>query len=130
MKSKSFSSIEQSKHLIELGLDIKTSDMVHFIYRNLPYEDNPGEISYISTEFQEDWQTCFNEHFEDFGTDDIPAWSVDALFRILPNDCNLHIFLVDSRKVCRIESPTINTNVHEYPIDAIYEMICLLFEKT
>ena len=62
-------SIEQSKKLIELGIDVNTADMVYCI-----------EL------YKEGWKYS-NEAYPIDGTlegDDIPAWSLSALLELIP----------------------------------------------
>lgn len=63
-------SIEQSKKLIELGIDIKTADMDYIQFANAPKEyDCVANM----------WN---NEHEEDW----IPAWSLSALLDVLKSE--------------------------------------------
>ena len=62
-----YTSIEQSKHLLELGLKAETADMQWFL------EDNYGIVQ-------------IKEDLEDWGGDcTIPCWSVGALLMLMPN---------------------------------------------
>lgn len=74
-------SIEQSKKLIELGIDINTADMHYSTWTIL----NEGE--YILSPNQGE---TIEELQEDYGNQVIPAWSLSALIQVLP------ITIVDS----------------------------------
>lgn len=74
-------SIEQSKKLIELGIDINTADMHYSTWTIL----NEGE--YILSPNQGE---TIEELQEDYGNQVIPAWSLAALIQVLP------ITIVDS----------------------------------
>lgn len=66
--------IEQSKRLLELGLDDDTADMFHpaqHIGKDIVrYSDSPMRVQ--------------EEHFEIF-VDDLPAWSLHRLIAMLPD---------------------------------------------
>lgn len=66
--------IEQSKRLLELGLDNDTADMFHpaqHIGKDIVrYSDSPMRVQ--------------EEHFEIF-VDDLPAWSLHRLIAMLPD---------------------------------------------
>lgn len=68
-------SIEQSKKLIELGIDINTADMHYSTWTIL----NEGE--YILSPNQGE---TIEELQEGYGNQDIPAWSLTALLELIP----------------------------------------------
>ena len=68
MKTKICTSIEQSKRLIELGLDVSTADMDYIPIINL---ENEYDIQVNN------WN---NEHEDNW----IPAWSLSALLELIP----------------------------------------------
>ena len=68
-------SLEQSKKLIELGVDINTADMHYSTWTIL----NGGE--YILSPNQVE---TIEELQEDYGNQVIPAWSLTALMDVLP----------------------------------------------
>lgn len=82
MKSKICTSSEQSKKLIELGIDVNTADM-YYMYR-------PWEIDENTIGSQSDASIGFDLVFY-YGADNgktyhyIPAWSLSALLDIIPN---------------------------------------------
>lgn len=69
---KSYTDLEQSKRLIELGLDVETSDM-HYIEDS---SDNPYCELYAS-KLNEEARKRYNTHY-------IPAWSLSALLELMP----------------------------------------------
>ena len=81
METRIATSIEQSKKLIELGIDINTADMHYSTWTIL----NEGE--YILSPNQGE---TIEELQEDYGNQVIPAWSLSALIQVLP------ITIVDS----------------------------------
>ena len=101
---------EQSKHLIELGLDVKTADMYYPEF-DLVYTKIPSIMD------------------EDFYLDsDIPAWSLTALMEIMPENCDVTktkngytAGYVIPHKIIEWEGKT--------PVDAAYNLICDLIEN-
>ena len=81
MENRIATTIEQSKKLIELGIDINTADMHYSTWTIL----NEGE--YILSPNQGE---TIEELQEDYGNQVIPAWSLSALIQVLP------ITIVDS----------------------------------
>lgn len=67
--------INQSKKLLELGIDVNTADMYYSYDYNIDeYEDDAQIIP----------QSELGQHFSLF-PEDIPAWSLSALLGILPS---------------------------------------------
>ena len=141
-------SIQQSKKLIELGIDINTADMCYY------YDHN------WSNEHIEIPKVCDN-NYEQFipesEEDDIPAWSLTALIDLLPsefiikNDLGTFKYKIDIRKYKYADEKNlyqivygsiktdadgqysfkdmINTGEKESLFDAVFEMIILLKEN-
>ena len=65
MKGKICTSIEQSKKLIALGIDVNTADMYYNV-NSYGIQDKPVAIGKVLSK-------------------DIPAWSLSALIELLPN---------------------------------------------
>lgn len=61
-------SLEQSKELIELGIDVSTADMDYIPFANEPKVYN-CVINIYNNEHEDDW---------------IPAWSLSALLNLMP----------------------------------------------
>lgn len=109
-------SIEQSKHLLELGLDPKTADMSY-------YEAIIGDYyPQVGKEYK----------------DDIPAWSLSALLDLIPSDGPFGIVLDNySKKIKNLWTVTYNTYPVEFSptqaapdlIDAVCEIIIWLLEN-
>jgi len=134
-------SIEQSKKLMELGIDINTADMDY-----VPFVNDPTEYDCVINEWN-------NEHEEDW----IPAWSLSALLDILPSEftevgkystttyeikirkykftdnVNLHQIAYGSYKFYEDDNSSwkdmINTGEKEDLLDAAFEMVCWLKEN-
>ena len=99
---------EQSKKLIELGMDIKTADMCW----SIDISDLPTLLAYPITDC-DNWENK------------IPAWSLSALLELMPITCVLSI----SNGHYRIVSNETNTFFHNNPLDAAFEMIVWLKEN-
>ena len=108
-------SIEQSKKLIELGIAVNTADMHYSTWTIL----NEGE--YILSPNQGE---TIEELQEDYGNQVVPAWSLSALLRLMPN------FNMFKRTIeCRIETANHLIDKACDPIDAAFEMVCWLKEN-
>lgn len=82
--------IEQSKRLLELGLDVQTSDCYHYAiqyFDGVSYE-NTGKMA-IGLRSNIADENHFDYLLESFGLDDmdcfIPAWSLHRLIAMLPD---------------------------------------------
>lgn len=70
-----FTSIEQSKHLIDLGLNPETADMCWGIDDDtMKYNNNPYPLP---------WKDYTAKEFY------LPCWSLGALMDVMPTGCNL-----------------------------------------
>ena len=124
MDTKICTSIEQSKKLIELGIDARTADMYYF-------DDHYNLVS-LKTDFSYENYLLYNRTEFDY----IPAWSLTALFGVLPK-IGAHEPML--RKLYYISEPTERyicqysltdmTSEYDNPVDACYEMIIKLKEK-
>lgn len=115
MKTKICTSLEQSKKLMELGIDRNTADMHYSTWTIL----NEGE--YILSPNQGE---TMEELQEDYGNQVIPAWSLSALLRLMPN------FNMFKRTIeCRIETTNHLIDKACDPIDAAFEMVVWLKEN-
>ena len=122
-------SIEQSQKLIELGIDVNTANMDYIQFANDP-KVYDCVINIYNNEHEDDW---------------IPAWSLSALFSILPFD-----LIVDNRRyvfsMCKgfdkngdtyaIKYAIFNTTFYLHltdfynnPVDAAFEMVVWLKES-
>lgn len=100
MKTKICTSPEQSKKLMELGIDVNTADMF--------YRDNGVDVKLM-------W-----EHLPDVQVT-TPAWSLVALFDLFPNGSILR--KSDKGKYFMFG------NMFDNPIDAAFEMVVWLKEN-
>lgn len=114
--NKDYTSVEQSRKLIELGIDKTTSDM-HYDKHSLENYYSPipliGKYSEIHDQF--------------------PCWSLTALFNVLPNGTDVVKEEADTeneRYMCTvgINDDIISTFANN-PVDACVEMILKLKEN-
>ena len=98
---------EQSQKLIELGIDVNTADM----YWNLTNQNHPPIIGKYCVEY---------------GGMELPAWSLTALFNMLPKSARLE--KGSSTELFRVNLPVELKCSDWYldPIDAAFEIVCLL----
>jgi hypothetical protein len=112
MTNKICTSIEQSKKLIELGIDVYTADM------------------YWKNEVSDKYFQCFTP-FVSNGTDidydyDIPAWSLSVLLELIPPGNVLLRDALNSKYKC---INTVDSDYYDNPLDAAFEMVCWLKEN-
>ena len=109
-------SIEQSRKLVALGIDLQTADMYY-----LPQVMNEGETLWPIDEGY------------DLDDADQPAWSLSALLEVIPKECEPDIQKSPISGVyfayCFADSKAHITDDHGNAIDAAYEMVCWLLEQ-
>ena len=112
--------IEQSKHLLELGLDPNTADCMWLVTLRARLHVLDGEpISNYDM-----WENY-------------PAWSLSALLEVMPNNDYWEICLWQykgQRWQCVFDDVEFSNGetkafVADTPIDAAYEMVCWLLEN-
>lgn len=116
--------IEQSRHLLELGLDPKTADMSYS-------EEYFGKDKDDNDEWCWRLNACKFINVEGI----IPAWSLSALLNVMPKE---HEPEIQKSPVTGqyfvygffdMDKPTYMTKDYDSPIDAAYEMVCWLLEQ-
>jgi len=117
--------IEQSKHLLDLGLDPKTSDMVWVRYAAGGYR----------------LEVLHRELFERIMETDIATWSITALLEVMPSnigDYDLYITkhkYVDGGHGYNVEYnrgftiSVLHKGTSRDLVTAAYEMVCWLLEQ-
>lgn len=110
-------SIEQTKKLIDLGIDINTADLTVL---DLPVQDG-DRFKFISSKLPNDTFPSIT----DGKSERIPAWSLTALLGLIPK------FSLE-KDVSGNEGYQLhynyNTVYYDDPIDAAFDMICWLKE--
>lgn len=130
-------SVEQSKKLIELGIDVYTADMYWSKCTIIDFGDGTLKVSYTA-------EPCNISQFKN-NDEDIPAWSLSALLDILP----FHIISNNQRyafgifkgfnkegetymlryNVFNTEIILYETDYYNNPLDAAFEMVVWLKEN-
>ena len=115
--------IEQSNKFIELGIDINTADMYYHYDEDFNQFDLPQII--------DDGEGSFSAHYALF-PDDIPAWSLSALLKLMPivngNTYTMNGTL-DGGAIISHEELTCIVSQEDNPLDAVFEMIVRLKEN-
>ena len=118
--SKICTTIEQSKKLIELGLDANTADMYYPYLGSEEYGDTPrvGKGMVYS------------------GKEDIPSWSLSALLNLLPHTDLDGVELnnySDDRKVWTAlfywKNIRTQIKIADNPFDAVFKVVCWFLEN-
>jgi len=113
MKVKSYTDINQSKKLVEI-LPIESADMCYSNISEYPELITKEQITHAKVLYGSFDIKYFNV------TDDTPCWSLAALLDIIPaGTVLLHDINGLGYKCIR----NIDTNWHDNPVDACYEMI-------
>ena len=120
-------SYEQSKSLLELGLDPNTADMKY---------DPRWDIPVIISEYDYDSHLNYNPDYENT---DIPAWSLTALLALMPKikffkDEDAYepcISRYGDKYICSYNCGGADEHwyIEDNPIDAAYKMVCWLKEN-
>lgn len=136
-------SLEQSKKLIELGIDENTSDMVYL----KSYFEDDGEYNLLVGSYHEGYAERDGKTLVPVFDEHIPAWSLSALLELMPSylfefergiDLNIYPNLsskawhcsympnaVENMKNDKFKQITSGDNL----VDAAFEMICWLKEN-
>lgn len=119
MKTKICTSLEQSKKLMELGIDINTADMCYCPIMNIDSGKNSGYLEVPE---------CYSfSEVKNYLVPYLPTWSLTALLKLIPNyqiqtqDNGIGILYGCKDEIKIIEGET--------PIDAAFEMVCWLLEN-
>lgn len=111
-------SLEQSKKLIELGIDVNTADMCYYYDHN--WSNEHIEIPKV-------WDNNYEQFIPESEEDDIPAWSLSAMLRLIPR-FTLEREINGDDKDEFILTYRHNSVCDEDLVDAAFEMICWLKE--
>lgn len=117
--------IEQSKKLIELGIDVNTADMN---YCNSSYKGKNyvGEWK-LSLQSPQEAKSILDMSVTNWNTywEIIPAWSLSELIELMPSatldSSNDHFY--------RLRCAEKFSEWHNNPIDTAFEMVCYLLEN-
>lgn len=119
--------IEQSRHLAELGVDLKTADLT---YEKLAI--------WNKVDFPEGFQYRLRDmHFQYFSGIGVPCWSLEALLELMPEvldgSCGLSIYKEDDEWMVCYEDGCGHVYGHEETsfdiVLAAYRMVVWLIEN-
>ena len=133
-----YTSIEQSKKLLELGLKPETADMYYFL--------DPTPVGNIYSPVVIFIEKHLKSRMPEYNKGDIPCWSVGALIKVLPHDivyqtklfepthCGLNLSKTGvgyASSIDRYPDRSFNQCWTENPdlIDALYNCIVWLLEN-
>jgi len=134
--------IEQSKKLIELGVDINTADMRYGYIAPYDYSDRMFDGGYDEVPYPKDFLKRNPNFSENEYDGELPAWSLAALLELLPklyeweNDpedggCQPNLCKGWDNNQWHIvyRSAIYITEWYDDPIDAAFEMVVWLKEN-
>lgn len=110
-----FTTIEQSKKLLELGLSPESADMFWSLRHDYP--------TIIGDDY--DNTPCYNDSDDN---SDIPCWSLQSLLSIMP-DYTLQGDAEYCFIVCDTHRHSTSTYLDGFQINAAFEMVCWLLEN-
>ena len=116
---KHYTTIEQSKKLLELGLNPKSADM-YYLSQGM---DDSGK-KYYSLDVDEGYNDDISER-------DIPCWSLAALLQVMPivDEHTYHICgTLNGGALCEHGCTSVMFQ-EDTIIDACFEMVCWLLEN-
>ena len=124
-------SFEESKKLIELGIDVNTADM----WWAERYEGVVTENGqYVVAEFPYYYLSLTKPSDTNYSQDtikDIPAWSLPALMELM--NCNCYNISLNCHgaewNIKFDDSEKYKDFTKDYPLDAAFEMVCWLLEN-
>lgn len=113
-------SLEQSKKLLELGIDVNTADMIYYWFGDFKLNDEWYELNLGTYRVNDK---------------DIPSWSFAALMDLLPEHVTVSSYL--KQDYYRFEiTPTevlfgdsCHTEKSDNKLDAVFQMVCWLKEN-
>jgi hypothetical protein len=119
-------SVEQSKKLIKLGIDINTSDMRYGYIAPYDFSDRMYDGGYDEVPYPKDF-LLKNPNFSANEYDgELPAWSLSSLLQLIPpGNILLHDTLNGKYKCIN----TVDSSYYDNPLDAAFEMVIWLKEN-
>lgn len=128
--NKNYTSIEQSKKLVEIlpleSADAKYGYIAPYEYSDRMYDEGYDEIPYPITFIKKDYSNFFVEEYDG----ELPCWSLAALLNVLPDGTDIIKEEADTeneRYMCTvgINNDIISTFANN-PVDVCVEMILKL----
>lgn len=126
-----YTSIEQSKHLLSLGMNPDTADMMYGYNAPYEYSDRKFDGGYDEIPYQKEF-FIKNSDVENEYESELPCWSVGALLDTLPMYstldhevkgwwCSINLDILDQRKDNIIQGNS--------AFEAAYNMVVWLLEN-
>ena len=150
-------SLEQSKKLIELGIDVNTADMRYGYIAPYDFSDRMYDGGYDKVPYPKDFLKKNPDFSENQYDGELPAWSLSALMNLLPSEFtevgeySETTYKIDIRKYALTDdvdiyqiaygnyhwhedgscswSDMINSSEKEELIDAVFQMVVWLLEN-
>ena len=142
MENRIATTIEQSKKLLELGIDRNTADMRYGYIAPYNYSDRMFDGGYDEVPYPKDFLKRNPNFSENEYDGELPAWSLAALLGLMPklyeyeNDpddggCQPNLCKGwDNNQWHIVYRPSLYiTDWYDDPLDAAFEMICWLKEN-
>ena len=128
--NKNYTSIEQSKKLVEIlpleSADAKYGYIAPYEYSDRMYDEGYDEIPYPIAFIKKDYSNFFVEEYDG----ELPCWSLAALLNVLPDGTDIIKEEADTeneRYMCTIGiNDDIISTFANNPVDVCYEMILKL----
>lgn len=124
-------SIEESKRLLELGIDPKSANMcwTNASFKGINYVD-PWRLNPLTVDEVEKTLSTPSSFFEwTKGWEVVPAWSLDGLLKLLPNDIAVSFQNGNDEGTLYWVDTFLATTFSDTYIGAMVEMIELLVEE-
>ena len=136
-----YTTIKQSKKLLELGLSPESADMVYIMFDGKPLDDD-AKLSTVFESKDHKWYWIdFIDGSWDICEEDIPCWSLGALLKLMPTsieEVKNHkvdlIFGHPKDKWCATYFDWTglqhgHSTAGDTPLEAAYNMVCWLLEN-
>ena len=125
-------SIEQSKKLIKLGIDVNTADMRYGYIAPYEFSDRKYDGGYDMIPYHKDFfDRCSNFSADEYD-DELPCWSLSALIELM-GECRMERTPLDQSGLFTHSFVDDYFNIRTYEeydiVDAAVEMIYKLKEK-
>ena len=125
-------SLEQSKKLIELGIDVNTADMYYSDVPVREWVDRTDISKGTHVVFKSQIFAIENLYNHEVDEGDTPAWSLTALLSLIkPVNDNTYTLkgTLDGGAMISFDEVTCLEYQETDTIDAVYEMVCWLKES-
>lgn len=138
MANKICTSIEQSKKLMELGIDVNTADMRYGCIAPYDFSDRTYDGGYDEVPYPKDFLKKNPNFSENEYDGELPCWSLAALLDILPKNLDIGrpVLATNYRGYYWVvyfdeymKETNLTSKIYDNPVDACYEMILKLNEQ-